>query len=207
MPDGFGSMTGTIDQNGEALIVSEISEALILNTNFVGSYSVDWNGRSTMALQISPTNTYSAIAYFFGQNEGFLMKTSEKDFGRGEVALGSFKQQAPGPFTVTSASGSFRTNTTVPRANQSGKNDAGLTIFDGSGTVASIIDMTVSTNLYHFDFSGTYTVSANGRGTLTFTSPSPDRSVVFWVVSPTELVGIFTVNTPETSPVLLEYEK
>jgi len=200
-------MTGTIDQNGEALIVSEISEALILNTNFVGSYSVDWNGRSTMALQISPTNTYSAIAYFFGQNEGFLMKTSEKDFGRGEVALGSFKQQAPGPFTVTSASGSFRTNTTVPRANQSGKNDAGLTIFDGSGTVASIIDMTVSTNLYHFDFSGAYTVSANGRGTLTFTSPSPDRSVLFWVVSPTELVGIFTVDTPERSPVLLEYEK
>lgn len=202
VPDGLGSMTGVIDHNGLALP----SETLLLNTNVVGSYSVNWNGRSVITLQLPSTRTYSAIAYLSGPNEGFLMRTPG-EVGGGEVAVGSFKPQAAGPFTSASVSGSFRTNTIALRPDWWAENDSGLTTFDGVSVVSSLIDMTFDTDLYHYDFDGSYAVSANGRGTLTFTSPSADRQVVFWVVSPAELVGIFTVDPSDPSPVLLKYEK
>jgi hypothetical protein len=196
VPDGFGSVTGAFDQNGEASLL----ESLTLNQDFLGSYSVDWDGRATMSVQVSPTDKYSAIAYLFGQNEGFLMSI---DLGGAGIQLGSLKQQAAGPFTSVSVSDSFRTNTIVPRQDWRGNNYSGLTAFDGAGEVSATIDASQN----HYDFQGTYSLSANGRRTLTFTSPLPERPLVFWVVSPTELVGIFTVATNDTSPVVLLYEK
>jgi hypothetical protein len=61
--------------------------------------------------------------------------------------------------------------------------------------------------LHHFDFTGTYTVAANGRGTLTFTSPPPNRPIVFWLMSPSELVGMGTIDPSSPWSGLLEYEK
>ncbi len=182
VPDGSGSLTGIIDDNQGAS-----------NKAFIGSYSVASNGRSTMALQLRPGVTDTEIAYFYGQNEAFLMQTSGTD-----VLFGSFKPQAAGPFTAASIAGTFPTTTAAPTG-ESAENDSGLTTFDGGSAVSSTVDVSEWDSLDHFDFTGTYAVTANGRGTLTFTSPPPDRPIVFWIISPKELVGIGTV--------LLEYEK
>ena len=200
VPDGFGSITGTIDQNGQSLLSEGMrGDPSIVNQDFLGSYLVDADGRSTMTLQVSSDNTYHAIAYLYAPNEGFLMKTSETDFARGEVAAGTFKPQLSGPFAAGLLSGTFRTNTVAPRPDWSADSYSGLTIFDGAGAVASSLDVAQN-------FSGTYVVSANGRSTLALASASLNEPVVLWIISPTELVGIFPAEAT-WYPVLLIYEK
>lgn len=196
VPDGLGSMAGIIDENAVA-----ITDATVLNEAFRGTYAVDADGRSTMNLVLGSGVNIAEIAYFFGQNEGFLMQTSAA-----EVAFGSFKPQSAGPFTAASISGSFFTNTAVERIAWWTDNYSGLTTFDGTSAVTSSMDISCW-GCSRFDFSGTYDVATNGRGTLLFTSPSPNRAIVFWIISPTELVSIATVNRGDDVPVLLEYKK
>jgi hypothetical protein len=197
VPDGSGSMTGIIDDN---------QRQGATNKAFTGSYTVASDGRSTLALQLGSGNADSDIAYFFGQNEAFLMQTSGTD-----VLFGSVKPQAAGPFTAASISETFLTATAAPTSEQA-ENDCGLTTFDGVGGITSTMDVNSDSVrdphdwLHHFDFTGTYTVAANGRGTLTFSPPS-NRSAVFWLISPTELVGIGAVDPSSPWSALLEYEK
>jgi hypothetical protein len=86
------------------------------------------------------------------------------------------------------------------------ENDCGLTTFDGVGGITSTMDVNKFANLRHFDLNGTYTVTPNGRGTLTF-SPSSNGSAVFWLISPTELVSVGAVDPSSFTAALLEYER
>jgi hypothetical protein len=198
--DGSGSVTGTIDDNGGQYQGTT-------NKAFTGSYAVEPSGRSTMALQLGSGNPDSEIAYFFGPNEAFLMQTSGTD-----VLFGNLKPQAAGPFTAASVAGTFPTATAAPASEQA-ENDCGLTTFDGVGGITLTMDVNSDSVrdpqdwLHHFDFAGTYTVAANGRGTLTFTSSPPNRPIVFWIISPTELVGMGVVDPSSPWSGLLEYEK
>ncbi|MBZ5550267.1 MAG: hypothetical protein LAO22_20300 [Acidobacteriia bacterium] len=195
--DGSGSVTGTIDDNGGQYQGT-------MNKAFTGSYSEDPSGRSTMALQLGPGTTDSEIAYFFGPNEAFLMQTSGTD-----VLFGSLKPQSAGAFTFASVAGTFPTATAAPASEQA-ENDCGLTSFDGVGGITLTMDVNSDSVrdpqdwLHHFDFTGTYTVAANGRGTLT---SAPIRPIVFWIISPTELVGMGAVDPSSPWSALLEYEK
>jgi hypothetical protein len=198
VPDGSGSLTGTIDDNGGQFPGTP-------NQAFTGSYSVDPGGRSTLALQLGSGNPDSEIAYFFSPNEAFLMQTSGTD-----VLFGSLKPQAAGPFTASSLAGTFPTATAAPTSEQA-ENDCGLTTFDGAGGITLTMDVNRDSVrdpqdwLHHFDIAGTYTVAANGRGTLT--SSPPNRPIVFWIISPTELVGMGAVDPSSPWSALLEYEK
>jgi hypothetical protein len=197
VPDGSGSLTGTIDDNGGQFPGTP-------NQAFTGSYSVDPGGRSTLALQLGSGNPDSEIAYFFSPNEAFLMQTSGTD-----VLFGSLKPQAAGPFTSASVTGTFPTATAAPASEQA-ENDCGLTSFDEAGGITLTMDVNSDSArdpqdwLHHFDFTGTYTVAANGRGTLT---SAPIRPIVFWIISPTELVGMGAVDPSSPWSALLEYEK
>lgn len=190
VPDGSGNIAGTMDQNDKA--------AVTLNRALTGSYFVDPGGRATIDLQLGTSKATTHIAYLFGENEGFLMQTSGTD-----VLFGRIKPQAAGPFTAASVSGTFISNTSAPPS-ESAKNYSGLTTFDGASAVSAILDTTHWDELHHNEFTGAYTVSANGRGMLTFTGPS---EMVFWAISPTELVSIATVNSGDYEPVLLECER
>jgi hypothetical protein len=192
VPDGNGSVTGIADDN-------QYQGAR--NEEFSGSYTVESDGRSTMALQLGPGNTEAVTAYFFGQNEAFLTRIAGPF-----VLFGSIKPQTAGPFTSASISGTFPTATGAPTGEEA-ENASGLTNFDGAGAITSTMDITNNTGLHHFDFTGSYTVAANGRGTLTFTSPPSNRPVVFWVISPKELVGIGTFDPSNDTSTVLEYEK
>lgn len=188
--NGPGNITGIIDQNDGV--------TAILNKAFAGSYFVDPSGRSTIDLQLGAGSMTKHIAYLFGENEGFLMQTSGTD-----VLFGRITPQAAGPFTAASVSGTFLTSTGPPPG-ESAKNYSGLTTFDGASAVSATLDSTHWEEMHHNDLTGTHTLSANGRGTLTFDGSS---AWVFWVISPTELIGIATVNTGDYEPVLLEFRK
>jgi hypothetical protein len=92
--------------------------------------------------------------------------------------------------------------------NRAAENDSGLTTLDGVGGITSTIDLTDGnwSQVYHYDLKGAYTVTPNGRGTLTF-SPPIEWPAVFWLISPTELVGVGTLDPLSATSTLLEYKK
>jgi hypothetical protein len=194
VPNGSGSMTGVIDQND----VGSWDDPALLNRDLFGSYSVESNGRSTITLQIPAKRTY--LAYFFGQNQGFLLQFS------GMPGLGRFKPQTVGAFRADDISETFLTNTMAGHFQQNTEKGSGITTFSVAGTVASSMDMTHYADLSHLEFTGTYTVAANGRGTISFDKPT-NRAMVFWIISPTELVGIAGADPDLNNPVLIEFRR
>lgn len=189
--NGSGSVTGTIDDNGG-------QAQPVLNKAFTGSYSIAPDGRSTLRLALNNT---LEIAYFFAPNQAFLLQTSGTD-----VLFGSLKPQAAGPFTAASVAGTFLTATAAPASEQA-ESDCGLTTFDGAGRITSAMDVTRWGSSSPIAGSGTYVISANGRGTLTFTPPVSNQPIVFWVTSPAEVLGIGKMAPMTPWSTVLNYEK
>jgi hypothetical protein len=195
VPDGSNSLTGAIDMNS----LSFIDETPTLNQEFFGNYSVEPNGRSTITLNFG-SDSQSYVAYLISQNQGYLMQTDGPAF----ASVGGFRPQADQPFASTSVSGAFLTNTMMGTI--FGEKASGVTTFDSAGMVTSSLDIAGWSDLAHFDFIGMYAVAANGRGTIEFNEPT-SRKIVFWAISPSELIAISTVNPDDYSPGLMEYNK
>jgi hypothetical protein len=172
VPNGSGLLTGTID-------ATDVWPTLI-NDEFSGSYSSDSDGRLALTLQTQPARTW--VAYFYAPNEGFLMETLGTD-----VLFGKVKPQTGGPFSAASISGTFLTNTVVPNS-ESSFNYCGFTTFDGAGAFTTAMDGAEGYEFVRYTGTGTYDVSATGRGS--FTSGAYGNKE-FWVISPTELAGIY----------------
>lgn len=191
VPDGIGGMTGIRDEN---------NEGPYLNQPFTGTYSVDSNGRSVMTLQPEgvPSSPMSLIAYFFRPNEAFLISTDQLSM------RGMLKLQSGGPFTAASVIGPYVTNAGPPADAYWSENDSGLTTFNGMNALGSSLYYSYGQTLDHGDYTGTYSVASNGRATMTI---DPNKPLVFWVISPEELVGIATVDPNDSAPVIMEYRK
>jgi hypothetical protein len=193
IPDGFNSLTGVFDDNNGAS-----------DKGFSGSYTVIPNGRVTMTLSMDSGSPRTDIAYLYGPNEGFLVDISGTD-----VWFGGFKPQLGRPFTTASISDTFMTATIRPPSEDT-ENDVGVTIFDATGAITSVLDTGCWPDLNHRDFKGTYSIASDGRGILTFNSPTSLAPMVFWVISPTHLVAIgppHVSNTWSYTANVLQYEK
>lgn len=177
--DGSASIAGVVDDNG-------YPHPAVTNQAFNGTYSVASDGRSE--LQLGAGYVTKAIAYFYGPNQAFLMESNPGS----DALFGNVRPQAAGPFVPTSIAGTFLT-VTAPPTSEEAVNECGVTTFDGEKGATSTINVNSNLSddsdnwLQHFDLTGTYDVAPNGRGTLTFSSQ--ERSIVFWIASPTELVG------------------
>ena len=191
-PGGDGTLTGIRDQN--------LGSAVTLNELFTGAYAVDASGRSTLTL-----GSVNAVAYLFGQNQGYLLL----DTGEGGMA-GSFKPQVSGPFSSSSMASTYRHG--VPDAvSMFAECDVGTTTFDGIGAFTGwqwYSFFTYDTGLYYYtsssqSLSGTYTIDANGRGMMTIGS----WPLVFWMVSPDEIVAVNTASILDSLPGLMLYLK
>ncbi len=186
VPDASGTVTGIYDDNRATA-----------DLPFTGSYTVAPSGRSEVQMKTVSGDTFNHVAYLFKPNEAFLLQTSGTN-----ALFGRLKGQAGGPFSEASLSGTYLTYTGPP-VSERAENDSGLTTFDGAGGLTSTVDVVTFGNLQYLDFTGTYTVAPNGRGTLIFSSPATG-SGVFWVVSPGEIVGNGSISGVSS---LLEYEK
>ena len=132
-----------------------------------------------------------------------------------DVSLGEFTEVGGtlGAFSNSSLSGLFGLNSISPTSTIS-LNESGQGTLDGNGTLATSFGLTVDISsttglLPNQPFMGMYSVSANGRVTVTLTSGQP---LVFWILLPAipgvfngQFVGISTVMTGDTNPVLLEF--
>jgi hypothetical protein len=166
--DGAGNLTsGSLDVNnpqGQGFDL-ELSDA-----PFMGTYSVDASsGRGTATLTIPTVGAANVVFYPISAQKLLWLGMTPN-----AVAFsGSALQQSGSPFVQSSLNG-----TSVIALSAS----VGLLTADGNGNVTGSIDGSVdrsgniSTNE---SFSGTYTVSGNGRGTLNILN----QNFVIWLVN------------------------
>ncbi len=188
VPNGSGSLSATFDEN--------TGGTTKLNTPATSTYSVSGSGRVTWN---APGN---AIAYLVDQNKGYFM-TQDPD-GAG---FGAFEPQS-GDFSMYSLAGTFLLNTRHP-ATAEVENDVGWMTLANDATTAATLYINTGSGASLFKFTGSATVSSNGRGTLVLNTnpPSAPQEIVFWVISPTRAVAIMTVSSGDTVPALLELQR
>jgi hypothetical protein len=188
-PDGAGSMTGIFDQNLES--------NAILNQSFNGTYTLDSQGRSTLTMLGG-----TAVAYFFGPNQAYLMQQPSTD-----ILYGNLKAQTAGPYSPASLS-TLRISE-AEAISPFAECDSGIITFDG-----------VSSNSFEQDFTffysdGTY-VQQSQTGGANYTLDTNGRGVIsvsgfvlpFWLVSTDEVSVIDTAtNSVDSLPVVQHYLK
>lgn len=145
-----------------------------------------------------------AIAYLFGQNQGYLLYSG---------LAGSFKPQSSGPFSNTSIQATYR-HGEPDAVSVFSECDVGTTTFTSSGSLTGTQTYTFFTmdwTTYAYvvrsqTFGGTYTIDTRGRGVISLVGYD-GLPLVFWMVSPDEIITLDTAGVIDSLPGLLLYLK
>jgi hypothetical protein len=151
-PDGKGGLTLNTDSSNSAF------------APFPATYSVISTGRVTVtATQANP----AWVLYLVNKNQAFLLDTSGS---YGSVGFGFVEPQAATPtggFATSSFSGTFSAGTIAPSITAN-VNATGLVTLDGAGNFSESAALSNTSGLFVNDkTTGTCSISANGRGTVT----------------------------------------
>lgn len=152
-PDGKGGLTSSTDSSNGGVIAQ--------NQTSTDTYSVLSSGR---VIVTSTQANGGLVLYLVDKNKAFLLDTS------GSVGLGFVEPQtgaSNGGFVNSSFSGTFSAGTVAPSVTGD-VNAAGLATLDGAGNFSESATLSNTAGLLVNDkTTGTYSVSANGRGTVT----------------------------------------
>lgn len=162
---------------------------------FTGTYSgpSQANGRGTLAITISGQNPTSYSYYAVSATQLLVV---EIDSVTGNIVSGSILQQQPGSFTDSSLNGTSVLETTAS-ASGATQAQAGFYVTTGSGgSTLNGWENTGGASTQNNNIAGSYSVSSNGRVTLTgsgIASPDP----VLYLVNANEafIVGADTAVT------------
>lgn len=170
-PNGAGNFTFSFDENtGGTLSVQSGN----------GTYAVASNGR----VPLSVTSGSAPVLYLVKQNEGFIVGTGSS------VESGFFQKQSAGPFSTASFSGTYAAGGTMP-VHPSVPNSVAEFVA-ASGNYTATLDNSNTGGLQQNQMlSGTYAVDSTGRITSTTTGQAGTTGI-FYVVSPTKIVGFVT---------------
>ncbi len=170
--DGTGTLTGTEDAN--------LAGTVTAGGSLTGTYSVDSNGRGTAAFS-DALGSANFVFYVVNKDTLFFV---ESDFPF-PVVEGTAKRRQVATFSNSSLAGdyAFMISGITPAAYIA---TAGRLTADGSGHLTSgVLDqndnITVSANT---SFTGSSSVSSNGRGTATLSTGT--TPLAFYMVSPSE---------------------
>jgi hypothetical protein len=172
--DGNGNITsGTedVNQNGN------LSQNISVN----GTYTVANTGRGTLNLG------GTAFAIYPTTTGGLLMLDLNT-----AIASGTALQQGSASFSNSSINGTYGLNFTGVNLNLQTEVDA-IAQFtaDGNGNMKGAFDFNNEGALNpNLSLAGTYSISANGRGTGTLTSSAGSFSVIYYVVSSSRVLFI-----------------
>ncbi len=188
--DGKGAFTRTYDQNcgGTSNSISDQP----------GIYSVVGNGRTCIT-----TPTTDTVAYVVNSNQAFILGTDSS------VLFGFGEPQAAGPLSNSSVMGTYAgfnsTMATFGAGTFSGEFTA-----DGAGPTGNITGTEDISNLSGPNsgvaFNATYSLSAsptNGRGTMSVTSPSGSRAILY-VVSGSKFV-VVSLSDPNPGALIFQH--
>lgn len=174
--DGNGNITsGTEDIN--------LNNSLSQNIAVSGTYTMANTGRGTLTL----TGSNQSFAIYPTMTGGLLMLDENT-----AIASGAALQQQGGSFSNSSVNGTYGLNFTGVNLNLGTEVDA-IAQFtaDGNGNIKGAFDFNnegaINPNL---SLNGTYSISANGRGTGTLTSSAGSFSVIYYVVSSSRVLFI-----------------
>jgi hypothetical protein len=167
--DGAGNLQGIGDENYFSI---PMPGELIS-----GTYNVDSNGLGRGELNYACGATF----YLVSPGKGFMLT------GCDVFQFGSFEPQTAGPFSNASFSGSYALGTLHLFPGRDTNYVAGVITADGAGKLSG----TSTTNSGTQISTGTYSVDANGRATLSITATSGSQSnLVFYLVSPSKAIGV-----------------
>ena len=186
--DGAGNVSGTNDENYFGLPFSD--------EPITGTYTVDSNGLGRGAISEARGPGLSTF-YLVSPGRGFIIS------GNDSLEFGTFEPQTGGPFSNASFSGNYALGA-VPLLSTVGTSFAsGVLSADGVGNLSGTLITKAGTQA----FAGTYSVSANGRTTLSITPTSGSPSnLVFYFASPSKAVGVQMMDfgTPNTAVNVIE---
>jgi hypothetical protein len=174
--DGAGNVSGTNDENYFGLSFAD--------EPITGTYTVDSNGLGRGAISEARGPGLSTF-YLVSPGRGFIIS------GNDSLEFGTFEPQTGRLFSNASFSGNYALGT-VPLLASVGTSFASAVLSaDGVGNLSATLTTKAGTQT----FAGTYSVSANGRTTLSITPTSESPSnFVFYFVSPSKAVGVRMVD-------------
>jgi hypothetical protein len=197
LTDGAGNLSSgsVFDENNAGQILSQ--------QTLTGTYSVQSNGLGTISFTSATSPASSFVLYTVTSNKAFLLDTSSSS-----ALSGLLEPQVSGnvgTFSPATIQGSFVTGTTAT-TNSAAANLSGVLSLDGSANVTGIQDQTTpSGNTPGQAFTATYTVSSNGRGTMSVTSPAT-TSRVLYVINGSKFATI-GVDSGDTTSTVIESER
>jgi hypothetical protein len=197
LTDGAGNLSSgsVFDENNAGQILSQ--------QTLTGTYSVQSNGLGTISFTSATSPASSFVLYTVTSNKAFLLDTSSSS-----ALSGLLEPQVSGnvgTFSPATIQGSFVTGTTAT-TNSAAANLSGVLSLDGSANVTGIQDQTTpSGNTPGQAFTATYTVSSNGRGTMSVTSPAA-TSRVLYVINGSKFATI-GVDSGDTTSTVIESER
>ena len=160
---------------------------------FTGSFNApDTSGRGTGTFTDSANVTSTFIYYVVDANNLRFFSTNT-----GAAGLGRAETQTGAPFANTSLAGGYAfgssgdTNVSLAGAKTVGRFTAGGDGTISAGAFDSVEDGTPLTNI---SFTGTYSMVANGRVTVTLNPSTGTIQQIFWMVSPSR--AFFLTNDP-----------
>ncbi len=180
--DGNGNITaGTLDLNSPSTSGSDVG--------FTGTYSLNSDNRGTMTLNTASLGTLSIAMAASNISSNVAGSGTIVEFDNpaiGFVASGAFEAQTPGPYGNSSFSGGYAFGITGTVPGTARYSAAGAFTSAGNGTINSgkqDVDAGGSVTADQTITSGTYSVAANGRATLTLTNSLGSSDYVFYLSS------------------------
>src|SRR6202046_704802 len=175
---GDGSATFSFDQNDGGTVT-----AVPASNPLPVTYQVFQNGR----VGFTSSNNRLPAAYLIGPNQGFIIGSDSA------ATYGLLESQTGAPFSLTSVQGSY-----VLSAPQEADTLAVNMIRElssgGGGNIAGTLDEFIPPNpppSTDIPFSATYSVAADGRGTMTpLLIAGFPTNLVFYIVSPSDVRAI-----------------
>ena len=193
-------LLGLLTANGANSVSAAINGndgGAITSTSASGSYSVSSNGR----VSTSGLGSQLAVLYLVSPNQGFVIGQDST------ASSGVVEAQSGAPFNAASFTSYFTFGPPLTGSPDSGDGTAsdyvGSFISNGISSLSGKITQDIGNGTppnSNLSASGSYTVNANGSGSISFVSPVQLPSAfVFYLVSPTELRAI-SAATNDTHP-------
>lgn len=187
--------SGTVSGSDDVLRGATFDNGTNAPLTLSGSFNAPTNGRGTGSVVDSSNVTTDFVYYLVDGNNIRLLSTDAGILGSGRAEM-----QSGGPFSAASLSGGYAfgsrgdDNSVGPGAvNTVGSFTAGGTGAITAGVYDSVQD---GTSLVNVPFTGSYSMTANGRAAVTL-NPSSLNAIqqVFWMVSPSRAFFITNSST------------
>ena len=172
--DGNGNITGGLeDVTGQT--------AVSTNLTFTGTYSIGPDGRGSVALAVSGSNSASWQIAMANDQHGFMIRFDTATVS----ASGTIDRQDTNSFNAASFNGNYVANLSGIDANANLLVQVGAMTANGTGNISSgVLDVNDNgTPSFNLGLSGTYTMTSSGRGTLAFTTVGGTENFALYAVN------------------------